>query len=728
MKRLFSLLLALAMLLSLACAAESSAAMEPAVVTIRDAEIRYDGAVYPLNPAITLGAAVVDDALLIDFGMPLGEDVLFPVQIKLAETGMGLLMGKSTTAYTFTPEFMKELLGGEDIFAELQELLDAEGELLGAAERLENFQLTPEQNEQITNEVIEMLDDYTVYENVTQTIDGQDCTGERITFTIDPEEMSQIIDKVYSYMPEEYVEAYIKSMSMTCGEMDSMGDLFSTVGLEMSVEADLFAYDIHTKGDILLTMTIDPEVMMTAMENESVGIIGGADGPTSIIISKPVSAVEVIASADENADTEAGEETIAEIGGADGPTSAIVSKPVSAAAIVNAGKEDAEAEEEPAGYFITPDGTVSTVNSDGTLSAHIAAVEEIEPITMTMPMHLSVTQESETKSNVVLTGTMGIPGEDMSADMRVEAVADGQAMDMTMIMTMNDSVDNVTMTMDMVTNPADENAHDYFGMHVTDGEMIISISVDSQAHESGSTTSIDFNAVAPEAGDEFIDFGASFVIDESHPVIASRFDGAEVSTISTLEEAENATGLAMAAMGMMGDVEKLMNDESIMALVELFSANLTAEADVGVSVQAADNTRPLPEFAWLPEGFAMAEDESYAYDSYITVNFYDDSYNGISIYMYDNYTAYDLKAEHAHYILKDGEAQPANGPTVHIIHAVDDYGYASTETTTQLDNWNVTMSSYGVDLTDEEIIQLLSGISFPEAEEETAEVETVPAA
>ena len=98
MNRILSIFVCIAMLLSVACFAEEAAPASTAI-TISDVVVSLNGEDYALPQTATLNVAADGENALLDFFMTSGEDTLFPVQAKMDEAGLSLLLGTSNTAY-----------------------------------------------------------------------------------------------------------------------------------------------------------------------------------------------------------------------------------------------------------------------------------------------------------------------------------------------------------------------------------------------------------------------------------------------------------------------------------------------------------------------------------------------------------------------------------------------------------------------------------------------------
>ena len=594
--KLLSIILSFVMLLSVCAAAEAPDAAS-AVITVRDAIVTIGGEEIPLNPSIVLGVSGEDNSALIDVGMPLGDDVLFPVQIRYDESGLGLLLGESETLYTLTPAFFEEMLGGVEIPDETFSMAQSYGELLNAASGMDPSAALEQQR--ISGEkLMELIGDAPA-EEASFHANGEDQVGQRVVFALTNEQVLELMDSVYAQMPEGFSEAYfgyLNALSSMTGmpEVNSFGDLFALYGMEMTVDGEIIYNETSAVADFVLHAT-------------------AASDP---------------------------------------------------AAVQDSGDEAA-----------------------------------VDPISIDMPMKVTV----NTPENVEYSVSMNFEGVEMLMDC---ALIDGAQTVSATIAAEGETV----MTMDVNVLPIDESAvQTLVSLNLGADGVALSAAIDSIATGKDSTTACEF-----AYDDGAVACGASFAIDIAAETFADRTTGKTGVAISSVEELQSNSGLLMAGMSLLGGAEKLMSDESIVRLVEAVQPYLYVADTVSVeeTVETAENVSvPTPEFGWLPEGFELTEsivqpDAAYA-SFYIEKPFGDDSsaiYIDMSV---DTYTDFENTAT---YVVVDGVAQPADGPVITILHSE-----TGADAYTTIGNIDVWLSFYNSELTDEEIIQLLTGISFPEA-------------
>lgn len=615
--KLLSILISLAMMLSGGYMAEDPNAAASTVVTIRDAVVTVDGEQYPLSPEIVLSAASENGSALIDVGMPLGEDVLFPVQVKIDESGLGMLLGQSTTLYTLTSEFFDSLLEGEDIPDEAIAMLESYGKLLGAMSSIDQT-ASLEQSQALGEKFMELIGDAPA-EEATFHANDQDQTGQRVVFSLTSEQLSEYMDYAFSLMPAGFAEAYYGYLNATLSmagmpEVDSYSDILAMSGMEMSIDGDMTYNETSSVAELVYHMTVDPDAATLGTEI--------------------------------------------------------------------AATEDSEI-------------------------ADTIEVTAAEPVTFDIPMEITV----HTPENVEYTMDMDMEGVQMVMNGNLVAGAQTVTMELT-------AEDEVAMTMNVNTQPVDDAMQVSFVMNMEVDGVAVVLGVDNAPTDNGSTTECDFNISEESAA-----YGVSFAVDVTHDTFADRTEGATVAAINSLEELESNSGLMMAGMSLMGDAEKLMNDESVMALVGL----LTAAYEEEISVEIAENTDEettaavtsaeivMPEFGWLPEGYELTETTVQPDSTYVSFCLEKDLGDGYSSIIYVDADYYDYeKPDTTLYAIADGSAQQIDG-TLLTIERIEDSLLAYT-TIGSTDIW-LNYFNDDANLTEEDIIRIIANITIPEAAE-----------
>lgn len=601
--KLLSILISLAMMLSGGYMAEDPNMAASTVITVRDAVISIDGEEYPLSPSIVLGAASENGAALLDVSMPLGEDVLFPVQVKIADSGLGMLLGESTTLYNLTPAFFDELLEGEEIPGEVLNMLDSYGRLLGAAYKLDQESMLQYQDDHRAK--VKKLFDDAYHEDATFHADGKEQSGLIVDFELPHERVAGYLDYAYSIAPVEYIDAYFDYVNTVFGmsgmpEVDSVSDLLNVAGVTITLDGDLTYNDTSAAADLLFHITIDPAAMAPELIGES--------------------------------------------------------------------------------------------------------TEDAEVVSFDIPMEII----AHSATNLEYTMSMDIEGVQMN--LTGTATDDSQSVSMTMA---EDSAD--LMTMDMSILPLEDGSM----QTVVDMNMFVDtvtavFSVDGVANDEGSTTDFSFTFTEGDSTN-FV----NFAVDVAHDAITDRTADAAVVEINSLDELESNTGLMMAAMSLVGGAEKLMNDESIAALVELMNTSYEMEAAIEpdenmyetVGTEEISAEAVIPEFGWLPEGYEVSETsvqpDGYTTSVYLEKDLGDGDYSTIYIDLY----AYNTVSSSATYAIVDGSAQPVDGPIITIERDEYDTIMASTD----IDSIEIWLNCFEPGLSDEDIVRILTNISFSEA-------------
>lgn len=246
MKRVLSILLCLTMLLSGFCLAEEAAPAKAATAVISDITLTLEGTEYALNPQIAAGALAGDNSLLLDFSILSEGDALLPVQAKLDEGGVALMLGSSRTAYAIPMELLAEELYLDELPMEaLGAYIEAYGRLMEMAMDLQKnpVQLTPAETDALLAKVGVDI----AAENVTATINGVKQPASHRTYTVDHGQMLQLVDEMMNTIAPGYMAAYSDLMNAAfalTGEESPLGDavtysaLFAEVPMEMTMTVD----------------------------------------------------------------------------------------------------------------------------------------------------------------------------------------------------------------------------------------------------------------------------------------------------------------------------------------------------------------------------------------------------------------------------------------------------------------------------------------------------------
>lgn len=288
MNTILSFLIALCMAFSGGYYSEDPAAASSMTTIVRDILITVNGEEYALNPSVRIGAFTEGDSAVLDFAMPLGEETLFPVQAKIDETGVSVLMGSSNTAYTFSGELLGSLMEIEDMPAEDAEFMESYASMLSAAAKMDR-EPTAEEIEAITALSEKLLAD-AEQEDCTFDVNGEEIAGTRYALSMDHAALMELCDTLFSTVGGDYLVHYMNTMMALTGEevpeLHSVSDLYAMIGMEVSLEGDVCTDGVRTHSNLNMTFTIDETKMFDYVPAE------GETAPEPVVFTVPM---EVIA-------------------------------------------------------------------------------------------------------------------------------------------------------------------------------------------------------------------------------------------------------------------------------------------------------------------------------------------------------------------------------------------------------------------------------------------------
>lgn len=595
--KLLSLFVCLAMMLSGGYMTDDPSAAAATQITIRDLVVEIQGEEYPLNPTATFSASTENGAALLDFFMTLDDQTLFPVQVKVDDAGAGVLLGNSTTAYTFTSEFWDEMMGGEEIPEDIFDSIDAVFSMMREALEMKDSDETDlaAMNYACYEKLAEIAENYQC-EASTFFIDDVEHSGKHVTFELTHEQYNEWLEYQLSLYPAEYAEAYSRFLAITDSSAAELGTPYT---------------EISISGDVSYNETSSMAFM---------------DGHYEYVL-----------------DTEGlSEEEIAEL------------------------------------QELYPAYDMQTTT--------VATGSDHEKVDILLD-----------QEGMLLNASASIEGDNMTLYASAEAL------------------DVMNMWLDLSVNAQEDGSMQApFSLGIDCYGSSVLIVGDSAVNEAGSVTDVEIHY-----NDEVFSAGATFSVDVNHDAIADRISGASVQTISSsaeMEESTAMTGLSLAAMSMMSDVEKLLNDESVAAFVpvaEQFLGYSATEADVvEETVAIADPPEDFPEpvINNIPEGFELTD--SYydgEYDCYSFMCFASDG-SGREIYI----DVYDQTGEDfcTYFSVSDGKAAPIDGNMISG-YAVEDGGFVTAYG--YVNGHYVDIYIYGSGtLTVEDAANIAAGISFAE--------------
>lgn len=259
MNSILSIFVCLAMLMSGAYGTEDPAQPASRVTTISDVVVTINDEEYALNPGVALGVATQENTALFDFSMPTGDDVLFPVQAKVSEEGVSVLLGDSSTAYTFSPEFFDAVIDASDMPEGTMEFIDAYCRLLsGLPEMMDSMGM----NATYFKEFAAAAGDSMTEEETTTTVNGEEVPATRYVFSLDTDAVCKAVDAAYESigLGETYygmMNALMQMSGESNGEaIQSYADLMAMTGVEMTIEGDVtVTEDGFGSGTVTTTMT-----------------------------------------------------------------------------------------------------------------------------------------------------------------------------------------------------------------------------------------------------------------------------------------------------------------------------------------------------------------------------------------------------------------------------------------------------------------------------------------
>ncbi len=250
MKAILSIFICLAMLVSGLAFAEPAETPFSKLATIDNISVQVGTKSYDLPLAGHLGVSADSESALIDFGLDYNSDTLFPFQIKVTKDAISLLIGKSTTAYTFEAA----LLEGDDF--SLSDISDMFAELMDA------YRIAPADIEGADEAVAEAIDKAFNAPEEDATYEGQ--PAKRMTGTVESDQLLSLVDDIlnvaspnYGPMVCEYIQL-LDSMDDSMlyldeedsesepepeEEIDSIGALIKSEGIEISCDYDFITVE-----------------------------------------------------------------------------------------------------------------------------------------------------------------------------------------------------------------------------------------------------------------------------------------------------------------------------------------------------------------------------------------------------------------------------------------------------------------------------------------------------
>lgn len=219
------------------------------ITTISDVVVSIGDAEYPLDAAASLGAASSAEGGAVDFALTAGGEELFPMQARVSDAGVSLVVGESSAVYTFSAEYLDALAGGDipvQAILDVSEGMGAMFDLLGSPNLVDG-----ESNLALMRLAAEIAGDGCTTEPTTITLGGEELPATRMTFALDTAQYAEYMEQVLAQMdelyPAAYAEAYeqfFRALSELTGEEftpESYAEQFVESGTEYEFAVD-FAY------------------------------------------------------------------------------------------------------------------------------------------------------------------------------------------------------------------------------------------------------------------------------------------------------------------------------------------------------------------------------------------------------------------------------------------------------------------------------------------------------
>lgn len=244
------------------------------ITTISDVVVSIGDAEYPLDAAASLGAASSAEGGAVDFALTAGGEELFPMQARVSDAGVSLVVGESSAVYTFSAEYLDALAGGD---IPVQAILDVSEGMGALIDMVFSPDIVGETDLALMRLAAEIAGDDCTTEPTTITLGGEELPATRMIFALDTEQYAEYMDQSFARMdelyPAGYAEAYdqmFRALYELTGEEyppASYAEQFAESGTEYELAADL-AYT--EDGRFVLTQntatTLDGLLLEVPME------------------------------------------------------------------------------------------------------------------------------------------------------------------------------------------------------------------------------------------------------------------------------------------------------------------------------------------------------------------------------------------------------------------------------------------------------------------------------
>lgn len=216
------------------------------ITTISDVVVSIGDAEYPLDAAASLGAASSAEGGAVDFALTAGGEELFPMQARVSDAGVSLVVGESSAVYTFSAEYLDALAGGD---IPVQAILDVSEGMGALIDMVFSPDIVGETDLALMHLAAEIAGDGCTTEPTTITLGGEELPATRMTFALDTEQYAEYMDQSFARMdelyPAGYAEAYdqmFRALYELTGEEyppASYAEQFAESGTEYELAADL---------------------------------------------------------------------------------------------------------------------------------------------------------------------------------------------------------------------------------------------------------------------------------------------------------------------------------------------------------------------------------------------------------------------------------------------------------------------------------------------------------
>jgi len=254
MSALLSIILSFAMLFS--GGALPATAKNANTLTLQDICIEYDGESYPLGFDLAFTAAPAQEELILHFEAQAEDETLLPLSGRITPDGVEFVLSATGSKYSLSAETLDQLAGldaAPESLEFLTQYLDAYTRLLKLAEDAQNNPLPPETQQAIMDALYAQMQNRTTEETELDIGSGA-MPATRVAGKLSIMDLFAVLD---GWMA---LDDPMLSEALTC-VLDMYNSILTTTELSAQVE----------------NVLIDTNAA-------SIGVIGGADGPTAVYV------------------------------------------------------------------------------------------------------------------------------------------------------------------------------------------------------------------------------------------------------------------------------------------------------------------------------------------------------------------------------------------------------------------------------------------------------------